>query len=104
MLVLIPHIVHIHVVHVYIYTCKVYGMHHILNSYIIYSPIVCSYSTICVYIQLRFVSNLPVEKLYAPWIGGSVLSICGSFQQMWLSKQEYEEYGAIQSVRNRFIN
>jgi len=34
-----------------------------------------------------------VERRFAPWIGGSVLSSLGSFQQLWLSKKEYEEYG-----------
>jgi len=36
---------------------------------------------------------LPVERRFSPWIGGSVLSICGSFQQMWVSKEQYAEYG-----------
>lgn len=26
--------------------------------------------------------------------GGSILASLGSFQQMWLSKQEYQEHGA----------
>ncbi len=34
-----------------------------------------------------------VERRFAPWIGGSVLSSLGSFQQLWLSKQEYAEFG-----------
>jgi actin-related protein len=37
--------------------------------------------------------QLPDERLNAAWIGGSILSICGSFQQMWISKQEWDEYG-----------
>lgn len=42
----------------------------------------------------KMVSLLPVEKDKAAWIGGSVLSICGSFQQMWLSKAEWDEHGS----------
>lgn len=34
-----------------------------------------------------------LERRYAAFIGGSVLSSLGSFQQLWLSKKEYEEYG-----------
>lgn len=34
-----------------------------------------------------------VERRQSVWIGGSVLASLGSFQQMWLSKAEYEEYG-----------
>ncbi|KAF8055322.1 ARP4 [Scenedesmus sp. PABB004] len=36
----------------------------------------------------------PTERRHAVWIGGSILASLGSFQQMWLSKQEYEEHGA----------
>jgi actin-related protein len=35
------------------------------------------------------------ERRFASWIGGSVLTSLGSFQQLWLSKAEYEEYGPI---------
>ncbi|CAG9461953.1 unnamed protein product [Pedinophyceae sp. YPF-701] len=35
-----------------------------------------------------------VERIYSTWIGGSILSSLGSFQQMWMSKQEYEEHGS----------
>ena len=34
------------------------------------------------------------EKKFASWIGGSILSSLGTFHQLWLSKQEYEENGA----------
>ncbi|KAI8471791.1 MAG: actin-related protein Arp4 [Monoraphidium minutum] len=36
----------------------------------------------------------PTEKRFATWIGGSILSSLGSFQQMWMSKAEFEEHGA----------
>lgn len=35
-----------------------------------------------------------VERRHASWLGGSVLASLGSFHQMWISKQEYEEHGA----------
>jgi actin-like protein 6A len=47
----------------------------------------------------KVASPLPIERHYAPWIGGSILSICGSFQQMWVSKSEYEEHGSSVVVR-----
>lgn len=34
-----------------------------------------------------------VERRYSVWVGGSILSSLGSFQQMWLSKAEFEEHG-----------
>ncbi|XP_025088716.1 actin-like protein 6A isoform X2 [Pomacea canaliculata] len=33
------------------------------------------------------------ERRFSSWIGGSILASLGSFQQMWVSKQEYEEGG-----------
>ena len=35
----------------------------------------------------------PPERKYSVWIGGSILSSLSTFQQMWISKEEYEEYG-----------
>lgn len=35
-----------------------------------------------------------VERRYSVWIGGSILSSLGTFQQMWMSKAEYREHGA----------
>jgi len=33
------------------------------------------------------------ERRFGAWIGGSILGSLGSFQQMWISKQEYDEAG-----------
>ena len=35
-----------------------------------------------------------MERKFGVWIGGSILASLGSFQQCWMSKQEYEEKGA----------
>ncbi|XP_052799241.1 actin-5-like [Mya arenaria] len=35
----------------------------------------------------------PPERKYSVWIGGSILSSLSSFNQMWISKQEYDECG-----------
>merc|ERR1711933_333697 len=35
----------------------------------------------------------PAERKYSVWIGGSFLSSLSSFQQMWISKGEYDESG-----------
>lgn len=42
----------------------------------------------------KVVAPSPVEREFASWIGGSVLSSLGTFQQMWVSRLEYEEEGA----------
>ena len=36
----------------------------------------------------------PQERRFSVWIGGSILASLGSFQQLWMSKQEYDEHGA----------
>nr|XP_026694199.1 actin, clone 302-like [Ciona intestinalis] len=35
----------------------------------------------------------PAERKYSVWIGGSILASLSTFQQMWISKQEYDESG-----------
>jgi len=44
-------------------------------------------------------ANGSQERRYGSWIGGSILASLGSFQQMWISKQEYEETGKQQVDR-----
>ena len=39
------------------------------------------------------------EVCASSWVGGSILGSLGSFQQMWFSKQEYDENGAIMVER-----
>ncbi|RCN52346.1 Actin [Ancylostoma caninum] len=36
----------------------------------------------------------PPERKYSVWIGGSVLASLSTFQMMWITKAEYDEYGA----------
>lgn len=33
------------------------------------------------------------ERLFGNWIGGSILASLGTFQQMWISRQEFDESG-----------
>ncbi|XP_006744460.1 beta-actin-like protein 2 isoform X1 [Leptonychotes weddellii] len=35
----------------------------------------------------------PPERKYSVWIGGSILASLSTFQQIWISKQEYDEAG-----------
>jgi actin beta/gamma 1 len=35
----------------------------------------------------------PPERKYSVWIGGSILASLTTFQQMWISKAEYDESG-----------
>uniref|UniRef100_A0A2K5N978 Actin, cytoplasmic 1 n=1 Tax=Cercocebus atys TaxID=9531 RepID=A0A2K5N978_CERAT len=35
----------------------------------------------------------PPERRYSVWIGGSTLASLSTFQQMWISRQEYEDSG-----------
>jgi actin-related protein 4 len=38
--------------------------------------------------------GLTAERKFGSWIGGSILGSLGTFHQMWISKKEYEEFGA----------
>jgi len=35
----------------------------------------------------------PAERRYGAWIGGSIVSSLGTFQQLWIARSEYEEVG-----------
>lgn len=39
-------------------------------------------------------AGLISERRFSSWIGGSILGSLGTFHQMWISKKEYEEFGA----------
>ena len=41
----------------------------------------------------EIIALAPPERKYSVWIGGSVLASQSKFQQMWISKQEYDESG-----------
>ncbi|TKA67587.1 hypothetical protein B0A55_08708 [Friedmanniomyces simplex] len=44
--------------------------------------------------RVRVLANASsVERKYGAWIGGSVLASLGTFHQMWISREEYKEYG-----------
>jgi actin-related protein len=37
--------------------------------------------------------SAPPERKHSVWIGGSIMSNLPSFQTLWMSKEEYDEYG-----------
>ncbi|KAF7911023.1 uncharacterized protein EAF01_002531 [Botrytis porri] len=39
-------------------------------------------------------AGLTQERRFGSWIGGSILGSLGTFHQMWISRKEYEEFGA----------
>ncbi|KAK6461369.1 actin-related protein [Scheffersomyces coipomensis] len=52
-------------------------------------------------IRLHAVGNSS-ERVNQAWIGGSVLASLGTFHQMWVSKEEYEEAGPERILNQRF--
>ncbi|QLL33844.1 hypothetical protein HG536_0F01690 [Torulaspora globosa] len=42
------------------------------------------------------------ERQYQAWLGGSILTSLGSFHQLWVGKQEYEEVGPERLLSDRF--
>lgn len=45
----------------------------------------------------------PPERKYSVWIGGSILASLSTFQQMWISKQEYDERWVRTAPRRRLL-
>ncbi|CDS03258.1 hypothetical protein LRAMOSA00660 [Lichtheimia ramosa] len=44
-------------------------------------------------VKIHAVGN-QTERKCSSWLGGSILASLGTFHQLWISKQEYEEHGA----------
>ena len=42
-------------------------------------------------VKVRIVA--PPEREYSVWIGGSILSSLSTFQELWITKDEYDESG-----------
>jgi actin len=42
---------------------------------------------------LRVMVIAPPERRHLVWIGGSILASLSMFEEMWISKKEYDEYG-----------
>ena len=52
--------------------------------------------------NVRVKVSAPPERKYSVWIGGSILSQLETFQQNWITKAEYDEYGPIVVHRKCF--
>ena len=49
--------------------------------------------------RVKMLSPGMQERAIASWLGGSILASLGTFHEMWISKEEYEEWGC--SIVNR---
>lgn len=45
-------------------------------------------------VKIRTVTNGQAERGYTPWLGGSILGSLGSFHEIWISKADFDEFGA----------
>jgi actin, other eukaryote len=52
--------------------------------------------------SMKVIVHAPSERKFSVWIGGSILSSLGTFQQMWKSKEEYDESGPSITIRKLF--
>ena len=43
--------------------------------------------------SMRIKVIAPPERKYAVWIGGSILASLSTFDDMWVTKEEYDEAG-----------
>ncbi|ANZ74122.1 BA75_00900T0 [Komagataella pastoris] len=54
-------------------------------------------------LKVRIHSSANVtERTCSAWIGGSILSSLGTFHQLWVSENEYDEVGAKKLIMDRF--
>jgi actin-related protein len=44
-------------------------------------------------VRVKCISSGANERSVCSWLGGSILASLGTFHEMWLSRQEYDEYG-----------
>lgn len=38
--------------------------------------------------------SAPPDRIHSAWVGGSILASLSTFKNMWVSREEYEEYGS----------
>ena len=43
--------------------------------------------------RVKMTASAPNERAICPWLGASILGSLGSFQEMYISKREYDEFG-----------
>ena len=58
--------------------------------------------SLCSPFKVKVLAPAPFERQFAVWIGGSILTSLGSFQQLWLSKREYEDDGPYRLLESRW--
>ena len=44
-------------------------------------------------VRIKAMSTNPDERSIGAWLGGSILASLGSFHELWVSRQDYEEFG-----------
>mmetsp|Transcript_11882 Transcript_11882/g.19570 ORF Transcript_11882/g.19570 Transcript_11882/m.19570 type:complete len:168 (-) Transcript_11882:23-526(-) len=45
--------------------------------------------------RIRLMSIGVNERALCAWLGGSIVASLGSFHELWVSKQEYDEFGSV---------
>ena len=53
--------------------------------------------------KVKIYSPNPTERRIAAWLGGSVVGSLGSFHDLWLSREEYDENGPLIVNRKCFL-
>lgn len=43
--------------------------------------------------HMKFKIICPPDRKYSTWIGGSVIASLSTFQESWIQKKDYDEYG-----------
>jgi len=43
--------------------------------------------------RIKTIAGSVSDRANSAWLGGSIVASMGSFHEMWITKQEYAEYG-----------
>ena len=48
----------------------------------------------------RYKCYAPPERFVSAWVGGSILSSLSSFQELWVTREQYEEKGSFRACQS----
>ena len=52
-------------------------------------------------VQQEALVHAQQTRLFSVWLGGSILGSMSTFQKMWITRQEYEEYGGAKIIHDK---
>lgn len=54
-------------------------------------------------IKFKVASQIPMERKFTTWVGGSVLAMLSSFRDIWIAREDWAEYGPVILERRKIF-